>query len=119
MATLLTINNVTGPAFNSAIKPQITSITVTNSAFNTPAGKTTVSANSTGYITIKGSNFTVGTQVYSKLIGMNANALLATSITYINSTQLNVQLQASNVGNALLYVINSYGTLGIKQITFA
>ena len=52
MATLLTINNVTGPAFNSAIKPQINSITVTNSAFNTPTGKTTVNAKSAGYITI-------------------------------------------------------------------
>lgn len=119
MATLLTLNDVTGIAFNSAIKPQINSITVTNSAFNKPTGQTTINAKAAGYITIKGSNFTQGTQVYSKLIGMSANAQLATSIAYISSNQLNVQLQASNVGNALLYVINSYGTLGIQQITFA
>jgi hypothetical protein len=57
--------------------------------------------------------------VFAKLIGVTATAKLATTITYISPYQLNVQLQTSSSGTALLYVVNSYGTIGIKQVTFA
>jgi hypothetical protein len=121
MATLLTINDLNKSAFTSAIKPQITNITPTNFVFNNPTGFSTISANTPGYIIITGSNFTTNTQVFTKLIGtsVSTQAKLATSIAFISSSQLNVSLQASAAGNALLYVVNSYGTLGIKQITFA
>lgn len=119
MATLLTINDLNQPSFSSAIKPQISSITPTNFIFTSLTGFSTISANTPGYIIIRGSNFTTNSQVFTKLIGVTATAKLATTITYISPYQLNVQLQTSNAGTALLYVVNSYGTIGIKQITFA
>jgi hypothetical protein len=121
MATLLSsIDFSSNIAFQSSIKPQITSISPYNSiGYNISTGKSTINANSIAYITIAGSNFTTNTQVFTKIIGVTAKAILASSITFVSSKQLNVQLSPTTAGNALLYVVSSYGTLGITPITFA
>lgn len=118
MATLVTYNDLNLSNFTSVIRPLPSGVIVSDSGYNA-TNRSTVTANTVGYVVISGTNFTSSTQVYSRLIGIYNIPKLATSITFINTTQLNVQLQASSAGPALLYVVNQYGTTGITFITYA
>jgi hypothetical protein len=117
MATLVTYNDLKLTQFTSVIKPLISAVFNTDNGFNIITNST-IKSNTTVYISIFGNNFTPSTQVYSRLIGVINIPKLATSVAYVSKTQLNVQLQPSNAGSALLYVVTSYGTTGITTITF-
>jgi len=93
---------------NSGIfSPTISNIQVTNSSY-TVLDDTAVST-SGGFIKITGTNFNTGVQVY---IGTT----LATSISLVNSTVLNVQVPATIAGSYDVTVVNTDGTYCIKPI---
>ena len=93
---------------NSGIgSPTISNIQVTNSSY-TVLDDTAVST-SGGFIKITGTKFNSGVQVY---IG----TILATSISLVNSTVLNVQVPATAAGSYDVTVVNTDGTYGIKPI---
>jgi len=87
--------------------PTITNVQVTNSSY-VVVDDTAVST-SGGYIKITGSMFNSGVQVY---IG----SILATSISLVSSTVLNVQVPAIIAGSYDLIVVNTNGTYCIKPI---
>lgn len=93
---------------NSGVgSPTISNIQVTNSSY-TVLDDTAVST-SGGFIKITGTKFNSGVQVY---IGTT----LATSISLVNSTVLNVQVPATAAGSYDVIVVNTDGTYGIKPI---
>jgi hypothetical protein len=93
---------------NSGVgSPTISSIQVTNSSY-TVLDDTAVST-SGGFIKITGTKFNSGVQVY---IGTT----LATSISLVNSTVLNVQVPATAAGSYDVTVVNTDGTYGLKPI---
>jgi hypothetical protein len=87
--------------------PTISNIQVTNSSY-TVLDDTAVSTTG-GFIKITGTRFNSGIQVY---IG----SVLATSISLVNSTVLNVQVPAIAAGSYDVVVVNTDGTYGIKPI---
>ena len=92
--------------------PTVTNVQVTNSSY-VVLDDTAVNTTG-GYIKITGTKFAAGAQVYF-------GSTLATSISLVSSTVLNVQVPAKAAGTYDLYVVNSDGTFGIKPngITFS
>lgn len=92
--------------------PTISNVQVTNSSY-VVLNDTAVDTLG-GYIKITGSKFSSGAQVY---IG----STLATSVSLVSSTVLNVQVPATAAGSYDLYVVNSDGSFGVKPngITFS
>ena len=90
----------------------ITNVQITNSSYVVLDDTAINTAG--GYIKITGSNFVTGCQV---IIG-SANA---TSITFVNSTQLNVQVGAQVAGTVTVYVVNPDGgvALRVNGLTFS
>lgn len=93
--------------------PSITSVQVTNSNY-TVLDDTAVNT-AGGYIKITGSRFSTGAQVYIN------DSVLATSISYVSSTILNVQVPATVAGSYSVTVVNTNGTYCVKPlgITFS
>jgi len=115
MATTVSYTDIDTTSFSS-IKPRISSIVITNSSY-TATGATTIST-SGGYIKIAGLFFSAGEQVVLKTIGTKTSTL-ATSVTVVSSTQLNVQLPASTSGTKLLFVVGADGAPAGTTITYA
>ena len=90
--------------------PRIANIQVTNASY-VPTGANTVSTFG-GYIKVNGAKFNTGAQVFIGTTGTTA----ATSISVVDSTQLNVQVPAQAQGKYDLYVINTDGTFGLRPI---
>ena len=87
--------------------PTVANIQVTNSSYIV-LDDTAVSTTG-GFIKITGTKFNSGAQVY---IG----TVLATSISLVSSTVLNVQVPATVAGSYDVIVVNTDGTYGIKPI---
>ena len=85
--------------------PKITAIQVTDSNYNV-LDDTAVST-SGGYIKITGTGFAAGPQV---VVG----SLVATSISYISSTELRCQIPAQAAGTYTVYVTNSDSSVAIR-----
>ena len=87
--------------------PKITSITVTNSSY-VATGGTTIST-SGGYVQIVGTSFSSPMQVFLDPTGTNRieTSTAATSVTYVNSTTINVQLPAKAAGNYTCFVVRT------------
>lgn len=113
MTTQISADNIQ-PSTLASISggPKITNIQVTNSSY--VVLDDTAVALTGGYIKITGTKFTAGVQVYF-------GSTLATSVSLVSSTVLNVQVPAKAAGTYDLYVINSDGSFGIKPngITFS
>ncbi len=107
MTTYVNSGNFEQSVVNSLAGPKITTITVTNSSY-VATGNTTVSTNG-GYVQIVGSNFSNPMQVFLDPIGTNriVTTTAATSVTYVNSTTINVQLPAKAAGNYTCFVVNT------------
>lgn len=92
--------------------PTITNVQVTNSSY-VVLDDTAVDTTG-GYIKITGSRYASGVQVY-------VGNTLATSVSIVSSTVLNVQVPAISAGSYDLYVVNTDGSFGIKPngITFS
>jgi hypothetical protein len=85
--------------------PKITGITITDSSYNnTTANAIDLSG---GYIKITGTGFTSGCQVL-------VNNTLATSVTFISSTQVRAQLPAQSAGSYIIYLVLSDGSVAIR-----
>jgi hypothetical protein len=104
MTTQISSTNIQ-PTTLAVLSPvTITGITVTNSSW-TPLDDSAVST-SGGFIVITGTNFATGCNV---IIGSTN----ATSVAFVNSTTLRVQVPASSAGTYVVYVTNTNGTTAI------
>jgi hypothetical protein len=103
-------NTITTSNLNSSVisqlntAPTITQIQITNSSY-TVLDDTAV-ASTGGYIKITGTNFTAGSQV---VIG----SVAATSVGFVSSTVLNVQVPAQAAGTYIVYVTTNTGSVAI------
>jgi len=84
---------------------RITGVTITDNTY-TALDDTAVST-SGGYIVIIGSGFLTGCQV---VIG----SLIATSVSFVNSNTIQVQVPAQAAGNYTIYVTNTDGSTAIR-----
>lgn len=112
MTTKISSDNIQTATLESIGRgPTISNVQVTNSSF-VVVNDTAVST-AGGYIKITGANFASGVQVY-------VGSALATSVAFVSSTVINVQVPARVAGSYDLYVINNDGSFGIKLngITF-
>lgn len=96
-----------GTAGSSASVPLITSIAITNSSY-TVLDDTAVDT-AGGYIKITGSGFASGCTV---VIG----SVLATSVTFVSSTEVRAQVPAQAAGSYTIYLQNSDGTLAMRVL---
>jgi len=96
----------------TAAIPKITSIVVTDSSY-TALDDTAVST-AGGYIKIIGTGFTTGSQVL-------INTTSASSVSFVNSTELRAQLPATAAGTYVVYVVATDGSVAIRVngITFS
>jgi hypothetical protein len=85
--------------------PKITAITVTNNSY-TNLDDTAVNV-SGGYIKITGTGFVTGCSV---IIG----SLVATSVSFISSTEVRAQVPAQSAGTYTVYLVNPDGGVGIR-----
>ena len=90
---------------SSSVSPRITNIQIANSSYL--AIDDTAVSTSGGYIIITGSGFTSGCQV---VIG----TLVATSISFINSTTIHAQVPAQSSGTYTVYLTNTDGSVAIR-----
>ena len=102
----------TGSGGVGSTGPKISSVTVTDSSYNNLDD--TAVALTGGYIKIAGSGFESGCQV---LLG----STLATSVSYISSSEVRAQLPASSTGTYIIYLVNSDGGTAIRvnAVTFS
>lgn len=104
MTTQISSTNIQAATLAALSPVTITSITVTNSSW-TPLDDSAVST-SGGYIVITGTNFASGCNVI-------ISSTNATSVTFVNSTTLRVQVPAMSAGTYVVYVVNSDGGTAI------
>ncbi len=104
MTTRITTSNIDPTALIAIQGPIISSIQVTSN--NYVVLDDTAVDTAGGFIRINGSNFTSSTQV---IIGSQ----LATSVTFVNSSTLNVQVPAQSAGTYTVYVTNNNGDVAI------
>ncbi len=99
MTTYVNSGNFEQTTIDEFIGPRITSITVTNSSY-VATGATTIST-SGGYVQIVGTSFSSPMQVFID------QSTPATSVTYVSSTTINVQLPAKAAGNYTCFVVRT------------
>ncbi len=107
MATTQIDSNNIQPSTLALLSPTISNVQVTNSSY-VVVNDTAVST-SGGYIKITGTNFLSGVQVY-------VGTTLATSVSIVSSTVINVQVPAIAAGSYNVIVANTNGTYGLKPI---
>lgn len=106
--TQIDTNDIQASALANIGSPTISNITVANSSY---VGLDDTAVNTSGgYIIITGTKFINGSQVYIN------NTTLATSVTYVSSTQLNVEVPATSAGSYNVTVVNPSGTYCIRPI---
>ncbi len=107
MTTYVNSGNFEQTTIDEFSGPKITSITVTNSSY-VATGATTIST-SGGYVQIVGTSFSSPMQVFLDPTGTNRiqSTTAATSVTYVNSTTINVQLPAKAAGNYTCFVVRT------------
>lgn len=105
MTTQISTYNIQSSTLATLDGPTVTNIQVTDSSYNV-IDDTAVMLTG-GYIKITGTNFSSGCTV-------TIGSVSATSVTFVNSTTLNVQVPASAAGTYVVYVINSDGGVAIR-----
>lgn len=107
MTTYVNSGNFEQSFIDAYTKPKITSITVTNSSY-VATGATTIST-SGGYVQIVGTSFSSPMQVFLDPTGTNRieSSTPATSVTYVSSTTINVQLPAKAAGNYTCFIVRT------------
>lgn len=106
MTTKISITNIQPSAITQlSAGPAITNIQITDNSYNV-LDDTAVSTTG-GFIRITGTNFASGCSVVIN----NTNA---TSVTFVNSTTLNVQVPGLSAGTYIVYVINTDGGVAIR-----
>jgi hypothetical protein len=106
------------PSVTAAISggPAISNVIHTDSNYDALAN--TILSTSGGYIKVTGTGFSNSPQLF---ISSNSSYTLATSISFINSTEIRSELPATSAGDYNVYVFNPNGTFAIKVngVTFA
>ncbi len=97
--------NIEASTLSSFTGPLISTVSIANSSY-VIVDDTAVS-NAGGYAVINGNNFVSGAQV---LFGNTS----ATSVTYVNTSTLNVQVPALAAGSYVMYVQNPDGSTAIR-----
>ena len=97
--------NIEAATLSSFTGPTIANVSIANSSY-TILDDTAVS-NAGGYVVITGSNFTSGAQV---LFG----SVSACTVTFVDSTQLNVEVPTLTSGSYVVYVQNGDGSTAIR-----
>jgi len=107
MTTYVNSGNFEQTVIDEFAGPKITSITVTNSSY-VATGATTIST-SGGYVQIVGTSFSSPMQVFLDPTGTNRilSTTAATSVTYVSSTTINVQLPAKAAGNYTCFIVRT------------
>lgn len=107
MTTYVNSGNFEQTTIDEFSGPKITSITVTDSSY-VATGGTTIST-SGGYVKIVGTSFSSPMQVFLDPTGTNSiqSTTAATSVTYVSSTTINVQLPAKAAGNYTCFVVRT------------
>ena len=95
MATTNNIRTLGGGGAGGGVS--ISSINITNSSYNNLTQTAANTIDSSVYITINGSGFQNGCNVFV-MNGATANGANATAVSFVNSTQLNVQLPGASPG---------------------
>ena len=116
MATLLSTQDFSASALSAITGPTIATVQVTNSNYVAQTANA-LSTLTGGYITITGTNFTPTTNIYLDY----GTLIAALSVTYVSSTQLNVQLPALSAGTYILVLVTSNGGVALKinAVTYA
>ena len=99
MTTYVNSGNFQDIAISEIDGPKITSITVTDSSY-VPTGGSTIST-SGGYVQIVGKSFSNPMQVFID------QSTPATSVSYVNTTTINVQLPTKTAGNYTCFVVRT------------
>lgn len=107
MTTYVNSGNFEETVVDEFAGPKITSITVTNSSY-VSTGNTTIST-SGGFVQIVGTSFSNPMQVFFDPTGTNRieRSTAATSVAFVNSTTINVQLPAKAAGNYTCFVVRT------------
>ena len=98
-------------SFDIYAVPKITSILVTNSSYATIGGNVSTAG---GYIKAIGVGFVTGCTVV-------VNSNIATSVSFVSSTEVRAQLPANPAGTYMIYLTNPDGGVALKinGITFS
>jgi hypothetical protein len=105
MTQKISSSNIETATLASFSGPTIANVSIANSSY-TILDDTAVS-NAGGYVVITGSNFQSGAQV---LFGSTS----ATSVTFVDSARLNVQVPALTAGSYVVYVQNGDGSTAVR-----
>lgn len=105
MITKLTTTDFTSSTLSTISGPTITSIQITDSSYN-PLDDTAIST-SGGYISINGTGFVSGCQVY-------IDSTISTTVTFVSSIKVNVQVPAASAGTYVIYLLNPNGSMAIR-----
>jgi hypothetical protein len=105
MTQKISSTNIETSTLISLNGPSIANVSIANSTY-VLLDDTAVS-NAGGFAVITGTNFVSGAQV---LFGNTA----APSVTFVNSTRLNVQVPALTAGSYVMYIQNPDGSTGIR-----
>jgi hypothetical protein len=107
--TIITTATVSsyGSASDSLL-PKLSSIQISDFSY-TPRGATSVSTSTGGYLIIYGSGFVSTPQV---IVGTK----LASAITFVNSSTLQVQVTAQSSGTYAVYIVNPDGGVAANLI---
>lgn len=116
MPTKVTYDNLVPTTFTGIFKPKISRVVVTDSTYNFNIGNTV--STSGGFIKIIGSFFTNNSQLVIRTPNTKLSAL-ATSVTFVNSNELRIQMPSSTAGQKLLFVVSSDGTTSGTTVTYA
>jgi hypothetical protein len=112
--TAITAGTITATQFSNTVDfggPKISSILVTDSSYVTIGGNVSTAG---GYIKTIGTGFVTGCTVV-------VNSNIATSVTFVSSTEVRAQLPATVAGSYFIYLTNPDGGVALKinGITFS
>lgn len=103
MTTRITLDNISEAALNTiGGGPKVSSIVSTNSTYGALESNT-VNATSGGYLKVIGSGFSSPMQIF---IDVDV-PVLATSITFISSSEIRAEVSAKAAGSYLVYVVRA------------
>lgn len=106
MTTKISTDNIQAGALATlGSNPKITQIQICDSSYNVLDD--TAIALSGGYVKITGTGFKTGATV-------TVNRTLATSVTWISSTELRAEVGAQVAGTYVVYVVNTDGSVAIR-----
>lgn len=107
MATKITSANFAPTILSAIVGPAISSVQIANgNTYATIVDDTAVPL-AGGYIVLNGTGFVTGCQVY-------LDSTIATTVTFVSSTRINVQVPAMAAGTYVIYLVNGDGSIAIR-----